>query len=179
MIEGLVGSRGSSGSPLLRFRGLSSMTSMAPAVSSRRMRSSVHPHPWMAESISFARVSDSESGTVYAAPLARPGDSLEERLQLGPAEETVAVRRISVRGNLPLAVAIPRGGLRDAKTVRRVADQQVVPEVPHAQPDSGEIRERAAACQRLRRSAIPQPKAPKRRVARNPRSGAWVFLLGR
>ena len=41
---------------------------LAPAVSSRRMRSSVHPRAWMpGVEISFARVSDSESATVDAS----------------------------------------------------------------------------------------------------------------
>ena len=40
-------------------RAVPSMTSMAPAVSSRRIRSSVQPRAWMAGSISLARVSAS------------------------------------------------------------------------------------------------------------------------
>lgn len=60
--------------PLARFRGLPSMTSMAPAGSSRRIRSSVHPRAWMAGSISFALVSASPS------PISTPGFCLASRL---------------------------------------------------------------------------------------------------
>src|SRR5207249_10200180 len=77
-------------------------------------------------------VSDSDRGTGSAASGRGPGDPSQKRLQVGPLEESVAVDGVATRGDLPRAVPVAEGRLRDAKKARGVADQEVVAEVRDA-----------------------------------------------